>query len=638
MTEELQVREEEMKHNMEELAATQEEMANKQAELTGILNAINTTLATAEFSMEGKLVKHNSITEEIFGYTPQQLLAKDIRLIIGSQNNISFHQILSGKISGGDFYTTCSDGKAVWLSTTFTVVRNNVGDAVKVLCLAQNITDKKSKEKEFETLSLVANNTDNAVIITDAKGLTEYVNEGFIKMTGYRAEEIIGKKPGLLQGIDTNRHTVQNIRDKISKKQPVYEEILNYNKRGESYWVSIAINPVFNKDGQIDKFISIQADITETKNASLDFQYKLEAIGRSNCVLELDTNGQIIDVNKNFLLLTGYTLEGIRGKFHRTFLPIGEGDTLRYKEFWEKLNKGESVSGEFPIQSRSGKTVWMRGVYNPILNAEGRTVKIVMFSVDVTEEKRLEQVAKKKQKELNSYLEGINNTVASAEFEPDGTFHNANEIFLKVLGYKAEELTGKSTEFFMGDDHVTVMMWENLRLGKFFSGEFKMKDKTGKELWLSGTFNPMLIDGNTPQKIIMFAQFTTQEKQKLNDLNSMVQALKFTLPVLELNDQLECKTANEKFLKLFEVSRMEFRSKSVFDFIDPVYHEVWKKILDEILQQEFAAIRLPMKLSGQIVNYEVSISISRNLSGRISRVIMLLVKEVEEIVPLMAVR
>jgi PAS domain S-box-containing protein len=638
LTNELQSREEEMRQNLEELSATQEEMARKQAELSGIINAIDSTLATAEFNVQGKIIKYNSAMEEIFGFTNSELCEKDVNMILGQQSDVSFSQILDGRVKGGDFYARCCNKNTVCISTTFTVIHNPGGEVVKVLCLLQNITDKKKQEKEFERLSLVADNTDNSVIITDANGITEYVNDGFTKMTGYLESEIIGKKPGpLLQGVDTDMDTVQRIREKLVAQVPIYEEILNYTKKGEAYWVSIAINPVFDKTGQLEKFISIQANITQTKNAALDFRYKLEAIGRSNAIIEFDTRGTILEANDNFLRLTEYANEEVKGKHHRIFMLPGEAEKPEYKLFWERLSCGEFISDEFNRVTKSGRKIWLRGIYNPIFDMHGKPEKIVKFAVDITEEKRLKLVADRKQRELNSYLDGINNTIASVEFDPKGTFLGANEIFLKVMHYTEAELEGKRFEFFMGDDHTVIMMWENLRLGKFFSGEFRMKDKNGKELWLTGTFNPIKIEGDAPQKVMMFAQFTTQEKEKLNDLNGMVQIFKSALPVVEFTENFDCRTANEKFLKLFGLSRLNLKSKSILDFIDPYYHAAWRKRQCGVLGDEFAVIKLPIKLEKHTATYEVNIAATRNLDGNVSRVVMLLVREVEESVPVLAV-
>jgi PAS domain S-box-containing protein len=637
LTQELQSREEEMKQNLEELAATQEEMARKQAELSGVINAIDSTLATAEFNVQGGLVKHNDLLTKIFGFSESQFCEKDFRLITGMESDISFRQVLNGEVSGGDFYTKCCSGQSVWLSTTFTVVHDNQGNPTAVLALVQDITAKKEQEQEFERLSLVANNTDNSVIITDANGITEYVNDGFTKMTGFQASEIIGKKPGkLLQGEDTDQQTIQRIRKKVKLGEPIYEEILNYRKDGQPYWVSIAINPVLNDAGMVDKFISIQANITATKNASLDFRYKLEAISRSNAIVEFDTKGVILDANENFLRLTEYTLDEIKGKHHRIFMPENEAEGREYEFFWEQLGRGELINDEFARVTKTGKKIWLKGIYNPIFDMYGKPKRIVKFAVDITEEKRLEELAQRKEKELNSYLKGINNTIASVVFTPAGEFVSGNEIFMKVMGYQSTDVVGRHFDFFMGDDTAVVMMWENLRLGKFFSGEFKMKDKQRKDLYLTGTFNPIIIDGTTPQNVMMFAQFITQEKEKLNELNTMVHALKSTLPVLELNEQFVCKSANERLLKLFGLSRLEIRSKSILDFIDPYYHVVWNSKVADILAQDFVSIKLPINRGGRMVTYETSISMSRNLEGQVSRIVLLLVRELEENVAVMA--
>jgi len=173
-------------------------------------------------------------------------------------------------------------------------------------------------------------------------------------------------------------------------------------------------------------------------------------------------------------------------------------------------------------------------------------------------------------------------------------------------------------------------MWENLKLGKFFSGEFKMRDATGKDLWLTGTFNPIIVEGDAPQKIMMFAQFTTQEKEKLNDLNGMVQALKSTLPVLEFNERMACKTANEKAMKIFGLSRMDLRNKTIVDFIAPFYHTAWKNKEASLLEQDFTTLLLPTIIGGQTQTYEVSISVAKNLEGKVMKIIVILVKEVQE--------
>lgn len=634
LAQELQSREQEMKQNLEELAATQAEMTRKQSELSGIINAIDSTLATAELDVTGQLIKHNSILEQFFGDRSDYLMNKNYLLITGGSAEVSWNAILNGKIKAADFKTRTALGQDLWLSVTFTPILNWNGSTERVLCMIQNITQKKIKENEFERLSIVANNTDNSVIITDSNGFIEYVNAGFTKMSGFEPAEVIGKKPGtLLQGPLTDKRTVKKLREHISAGIPIYEEILNYNRKKESYWVSLAINPVKDSTGAITKYISIQSNITETKIRALDFHQKMEALSRSNAIIEISKDGYVLEINDNYLELLGYQREELVGKPY--VLLTGKTDV--FEKMMDTIDEHGVQNGVFSRYDKKGNRHYMKLIDYPVLNINGDIEKIIEFGVDVSNEKRLEKEAERRQSELKSYLNGIDNTIASAEFSISGHFVDANEIFLKVMGFSKEELTTRYFDFLMGEDQAVIMMWENLRLGKFFSGEFKMKNKAGKELWMVGTFNPITIEGDMPEKIMMFAQFTTQQKEKMNDLNSMVSALKAALPVIEFNADFVCKTANEKAMKMFGVSRLQLRTKTVLDFVAPFYQKMWMENQREVLNSGFMNLAIPFTVEGQIVHYEVSISVNRNLEGEIVKVIFLLVKEVVDKVSLLAV-
>ena len=123
-------------------------------------------------------------------------------------------------------------------------------------------------QSELRLASLIAQETDNAVIITDKDGLTQWVNRSFEKITGYAFDEIRGIKPGeILQGNDTSMEIVERIREAIEKKVPIETDLLNYTRDGKKYWVRLQIQPVFNAQGSLTNFISIQRDITDQKQA-----------------------------------------------------------------------------------------------------------------------------------------------------------------------------------------------------------------------------------------------------------------------------------------------------------------------------------------------------------------------------------
>jgi PAS domain S-box-containing protein len=236
----------------------------------------------------------------------------------------------------------------------------------------------------------------------------------------------------------------------------------------------------------------------------------------------------------------------------------------------------------------------------------------------------------RKQLELNSYLSAIDNTIAAAAFDLSGKFLQANEIFLKVMGYALKDLERSDYKSLMCDESASQMMWENLRQGKFFSGEFRMRSQNGRDLWLSGTFNPISTGKGSGDKVMMFAHFITQEKERLNDLHVLVNAFKATLPVVEFNEQFMCKSANEKFMKLFGLTRMSVKTKGIGDLIDSSYHTLFDRIKSEILAKDFSSLILPMTTTAGNVTYEVSVNVSTHPETRTYRIIVLLVKEVYE--------
>jgi len=247
-----------------------------------------------------------------------------------------------------------------------------------------------------------------------------------------------------------------------------------------------------------------------------------------------------------------------------------------------------------------------------------------------------QQEMSRNQAELSGTINAINGTLASANFTVDGAYVNANEIFLKVLGYHENEVRGKSIDFFAGNDPSVRMMWENLRLGKCFSGEFKLRDHAGKEVWLTGTFNPIIVQGHVPQKILMLAQFTTQEKEKLNELSGMVSALKSTLPVLEFNADFSCKTANEKAMKLFNLSRLQLRTKRIHDFFPADFHRQWAKYQLEVLRVDNLMLSIPLALKEQVATFEVSFSLTRGLDGTVTKVVLIMIRQLAENVSMVA--
>ena len=123
-------------------------------------------------------------------------------------------------------------------------------------------------EAQARKLALVASHTRNSVILADAHGRIEWINEGFINMTGYAFDEVIGRTPGsFLQGPKSDRATVELMREKTHSGQGFVVEVLNFNKSGRPFWVMVEVQAIRDDSGAVVQFIGVQEDVTARKRA-----------------------------------------------------------------------------------------------------------------------------------------------------------------------------------------------------------------------------------------------------------------------------------------------------------------------------------------------------------------------------------
>ena len=114
----------------------------------------------------------------------------------------------------------------------------------------------------------MASKTQHSVVITDARGRIEWVNEAFTRLTEYTLDDCLGKIPGdLLQGPNTDPETVEFIHTALRENRSIDVEVVNYSKSGNEYWICLKVDPVFNDNGELTNFIATQVDVTDRKRA-----------------------------------------------------------------------------------------------------------------------------------------------------------------------------------------------------------------------------------------------------------------------------------------------------------------------------------------------------------------------------------
>lgn len=353
--------------------------------LEGCLDAVVT------IDERNNVIFFNGAAERLWGCSREDVLGNNVKMLVPRSiqgKHDSF--VNNNRITGQDKIVGTSreieietlDGRRVWGDLSLSKVE--LEGKIVYTAFITDITKAKAQRDRVATLSLVADETDNSVIITDARGVIEYVNPGFTSLTGYPSEDAIGRKPGhLLQGKHTSQETVERIRQNLVEKVPFYEEILNYTRDGEPYWISLAINPIFDTSGTLVKFVSIQANIDETKRRSLENDVRLEAISASNLVMEFSPDGDVQYANALSLgCLEQQSVQGLSSS-------IGNLTTHISNDQWQELQNGQNVSCELRFEGIREQPVRLSVMLSAVVDLDGEVNKILLFGEDVSERNAL---------------------------------------------------------------------------------------------------------------------------------------------------------------------------------------------------------------------------------------------------------
>jgi methyl-accepting chemotaxis protein len=226
-----------------------------------------------------------------------------------------------------------------------------------------------------------------AVIEFGLDGTVVSANEKFLDIFGYDLDEIVGRHHRIFCDPDyAQSEAYGEFWRGLARGERSAAEFKRLGKGGKEIWLQASYNPVLNKDGEPIGVVKFATDVTAVKLENAEFQGKVDAIDRSQAVIELGTDGTVITANDNFLRIFGYRLDEIVGKHHRIFCDPGYAESPAYHEFWQKLGRGEYDSGEFKRVGKSGAEIWLQASYNPIFDLNGKPRKIVKFATDITDE------------------------------------------------------------------------------------------------------------------------------------------------------------------------------------------------------------------------------------------------------------
>ncbi|WP_124551833.1 PAS domain S-box protein [Methylophilus methylotrophus] len=525
------------------------EQLHKQLDQDGQIRAIDKVMGVIEFDLKGNITAVNDNFATVTGYSKQEIVGQHHSMFVDAAFKASaeykafWEKLARGEADEGQYLRKGKGGKDIWLQASYNPILDASGKPFKVVKYATDITAEKLRNLNFEgQLSAISHVM--GVIEFDLKGNITDVNPNFAAVTGYSQQEIIGQHHSMfVEAAYKNSAEYKQFWEKLARGEADNGQYKRIGKGGKEIWLQASYNPIFDAAGKPFKVVKYATDITTDKLKNADFSGQIDAIGKVMGVIEFDLKGNITDVNPNFAAVTGYSPQEIIGNHHSMFVEATYKNSPEYRQFWEKLARGEADNGQYKRIGKGGKEIWLQASYNPIFDASGKPFKVVKYATDITAEKL-------KNADFAGQIAAISKVMGVIEFDLKGNITNVNPNFAAVTGYTQQEIIGNHHSMFVDSGYKNSQeykqFWEKLARGEPDNGQYQRVGKGGKAVWLQASYNPILDAEGNAFKVVKYA---TDITAKVNEANAMKNAVHETGDVVALvqnGDLTQRITTNDK--------------------------------------------------------------------------------------------
>lgn len=182
----------------------------------------------------------------------------------------------------------CADGTYKYVLDRGFLLKDEKGRAIRMIGAIQDITKQKEEEQRLKLLETVITQSKDSILITEANSVARripkivYVNPAFSQMSGYQSNEIIGKSPNIFKGPKSDSDELKKLLRAIKNEEECLIETISYTKQKEEFWVRFSMIPIFNNEGVISHWISIQRDITDEKKLETEKEHLIRELTQNN--------------------------------------------------------------------------------------------------------------------------------------------------------------------------------------------------------------------------------------------------------------------------------------------------------------------------------------------------------------------
>ena len=391
--------------------------------------AISRSQAVIEFNLDGTIITANENFLGAMGYTLDEIKGKHHSLFVDQVTRESatyrefWGNLNKGQFQAAQYKRVAKGGREIWIEASYNPILDSGGKPYKVIKFATDITASKIASLDAQG-KIAAIDRAQAVIEFNLDGTIITANENFLTTVGYALSEIQGRHHSMfVEPQERDGNAYRDFWMRLARGEYQAAEYKRVGKGGREIWILATYNPILNEAGKPFKVVKFATDVTQQKLKAADSDGQMEAIRKSQAVIEFRMDGNIITANQNFLSTLGYTLDEIRDRHHSMFVDPTERASAAYGEFWASLNRGTYQAAEYKRLGKGGREIWIQASYNPIFDLNGKPFKVVKYANDIT----AQAMARMKAERARSLIE----SVAAGSEEMNASIREISETMVK---------------------------------------------------------------------------------------------------------------------------------------------------------------------------------------------------------------
>ncbi|TWC00268.1 methyl-accepting chemotaxis sensory transducer with Pas/Pac sensor [Bradyrhizobium macuxiense] len=371
--------------------------------------AIGKSQAVIEFKLDGTIVTANENFLNAMGYSLDEIRGKHHSMFVEPATRDShdyrefWARLNRGEFQAAQYKRIGKGGREIWIQASYNPILDKGGKPVGVVKFATDITAQKIHSME-DAGKIAAIGRAQAVIEFNMDGSIVTANENFLGAMGYSLADIQGKHHSIfMPTAERDSAAYRDFWARLNRGEFQAGEFKRIGKGGKEIWILATYNPILDDRGKPFKVVKFATDVTQQKVKAADNDGQIDAIGKSQAVIEFNMDGTIRTANPNFLAAMGYSLAEIQGRHHSMFVEPVEASSQGYREFWGALNRAEFQAAEYKRIAKGGREIWIQASYNPILDLNGKPYKVVKYATDIT----AQAIGRKKADSARGLIEAV---------------------------------------------------------------------------------------------------------------------------------------------------------------------------------------------------------------------------------------